>query len=547
MPQYPRPVIQGSLVGPRGPAGPASPGAIPAEAAVESYVADNDSPVAAAVDSRIDAKTGTVVADLEAETDRATAAEADIAADLAPIVDVVPNGIIEGRALFQYGPSRGVGVTAQRVHFNRLRRRIGSGFWFNGSVAGHQASDTATVMYSNRSTTRQANGENEWALSSGVSTWANRANQGGILVTWPFGNDALHDGRPDRNSTTAKARAGAKNALHAIIAMARAEARIESVLQGAYTTTSGSPNITGAQASPWYKGMLVQGTGIPANTYVGDMINGGLGGFKLSSSRTSQVDVNATANGTNVTLTFSPTFTGSWTTRVSAEFSGGNMVGTNANGATKTYVIHIPAGPDRKVHWVTSGIDDAEYTGTKGAPFGGTGGATYSITVDGGAPVTGTTSDEHRFGALDNCFAPKVVTLGPLAAGAHTIEITCTVGSKLLVDDGFLVESLTPPTVLVMKEVELPAAYYALLPTYGASYAKTQLYNGFIDSELALWPNDESVITMDITAYGYDKALHISAADGAYAHFNDAGERLAANAILKRLNQLASRVGLIWV
>lgn len=457
--------------------------------------------------------------------------------------DVIPNGIIEGRTLFQYGPSRGVYVTAQRLHYNRLRRRLGSGFFFNGSVGGHQAADTATLMYGALSTSRQGNGESEMSPTAGVSTWANKAMQGGVFFIWPFGNDALNDGRPDRNSTTAKARASAKNALHAIVALARAEARIESSLAGTYSITSGSPQVTGS-SSKWYRGMSVTGTGIPASTYVGEITGGGTG-FKLSSSRTTQVDVNASTTNASASLTFLPVTTGTWTAvNSNTAFSNSNMLKTNADAATTTYVIHLTES--RRVHWVTAGIDDAEYAGTKAAPYGGTGGSGYSITVDGGSAITGTTSNEHRFAALDLCHGQKVVDLGVLAAGAHTIVITASGASKLLVDEGLLVESLTPPTVLIMKEVELPAAYYALLPTYGASYAKTQTYNGFIDTEVAAWPADQSVITMDITTYGYDKALHISAADGAYAHFNDAGERLAANAILARLNQLPARVGLVW-
>lgn len=493
--------------------------------------------VPAPAPSTIDGATAANLADENSQT-RAALLDA-----VGPIVDVLPNGIIEGRALFQYGPSRGVGVTAQRIHYNRLRKRLGSGFFFNGSVGGHLAADTAALMYgTNASTSRQGGGDNEWSPSVGASTFVNKAMQAAVFMIWPFGNDAAQDGRPDRNSTSAKARASAKNALRAIVALARTETRIESVLQGTYTTASGSPNITGAVASPWYKGMLVLGTGIPANTYVGDMINGGLGGFKLSSSRTSQIDVNATASGSAV-LTFSPVYSAGWATQTSTAFSTGNMVRTITDATTATYVIHLPQA--RRVHWVTTAIDDAEYV-AKGAPFGGTGGAGYSIVVDGGTPTVGTTSNEHRFGALDYCYGQKAIDLGELSAGAHTITITSSGANKVLGDEGLLVESLTPPTVLIMKEVELPGAYYALLAAYGASYAKTQIYNGFIDDEVAHWPADQSVITMDITDHGYDKALHISGADNAWAHFNDAGERIVTDGVMVELNQLPARPGLVW-
>lgn len=456
---------------------------------------------------------------------------------------------IEGSALFQYGPSRGVGVTAKRVHFNRLRERMGSGFYFNASVGGFCASDTASYMYGAISQTAQRAGVSEWSPTAGVATWAARANQGGIVLLWPFGNDARLDGLATRNSTTAKARASAVNGLHAQVAMARTEFRIESGIAATYTTTNGSPSITANVASPWFKGMLVLGTGIPANTYVGDMINSGFGGFKLSSSRTAQVDANATASG-SVSLTFLPVLTGTWTAAVNTGFSGGAAWKTNSTGPTDTWVVHLPE--ERRVHWVTTAVDDAEYTSTVGAPFGGTGGMDYSIAIDGGAPIVGTTSDQHRFGSAllsspnSLCFGPMAVDLGTLAAGAHTIVITGSGASKVLTDDAMLIESLTPPTVVIMKEVELPDDYYTANASTGASLAKTQLYNDFIDDELARWPDDGSVIVLDPADFGYDKDLHVSNADGANAHFNDAGERLMADGIMAALNALPAREGLTW-
>jgi hypothetical protein len=484
--------------------------------------------------------------DAELATEATTRGNADTALDAR--LDTVegtllPSGVMEGRTLFQYGPSRGVGVTAQRIHFNRIRERLGSGFWFNGSVAGYLASDTGTYALGTVTGSRQANGINEWSLTSGVGTWAVRANQGGVIITWPFGNDARLDGLSTRNSTTAKARASAVNGLHALVALARTEIRLESATNISYTRTIGSPDITGNVASPWFQGMLVQGTGIPANTYVGTMINGGLGGFHLSSSRTSQVNVNATASGTSV-LTFSPVYTGTWLAVTSTSFSGGAMVKSNATGPVTSWVIHLPEA--RRVHWQTTAVDDAEYVATAAAPFGGTGGMGYSIVVDGGAAIVGTTSDQHRFGTNNLCYGPQAVDLGTLGAGSHTIVVTGSGVNKLLVDDCLLIESLTPLTTVLMKEVELPAAYYTANAATGASFAKTQIYNGFVDDELARWPADDSVIVLDPIDFGYDLDLHVSDADGAYAHFNDAGERVMADGILTALNLLAGREGLVW-
>lgn len=505
--------------------------ALDSDAFVAGVVTDDGSDTAAAVDARITAATGDVVADV-----------ATLAADIAPLVDVTPNGIIEGRTLFTYGPSRGVGVTASRIHFDRLRQRMRAGFAYNGCTGGYFAADACTVAYGAIPHISQHGSADAWTTSSAVSTWANRAMWGGIAWIWPFGADGRDDGLVTRNSTTAKARAGAANALHAFIALVRSEVRIESSKAATYSITNGSPNVTGA-SSKWYKGMLVQGTGIPANTYIGDIIGAGTG-FKLSSSRTTQVDVNATATNAAASLTISPVYTGTWAAvNGNTAFSESNMVKTNVNAATSTYVLHLTES--RRVQWVTTAVDDAEYVATKGAPFGGTGGASYSVVVDGGTPVTGTTSNQHRFGSLDLCHGQKAVDLGVLGAGVHTIAISST-STGLLVDECLLIESLTPPTVLVMKEPELPAAYYALFADRSASYAKTVIYNNIIDAEVAAWPADESVITMDVTDYGFDHALHVSARDGAYAHFNDPGERVVSDAMLTRLNELSARPGLVW-
>lgn len=457
--------------------------------------------------------------------------------------DVLPNEIIEGRAIFQYGPSRGVGVTAQRIHFNRLRRRLGSGFYFNASVGGFQVTDTAAIAFGTIATTsRQGGAENEWSPSVGPSTFVNKDNQGAVLVHWPFGNNALYDGRSDRNSTPAKARASAVNGLHAFTALSRAEMRIEAASNVSYTLTSGSALVTNNIASPWYRGMQVQGPGVPAGTYVGEMINGGFGGFKLSSSRTNQVDVAATSSGT-VLLTFSPVHTGTWSSASNTALSAGLGVKTTTAGDAISWAFNLPE--PRRIHWCTVGVDDAEYV-AGGAPFGGTGGAGYSIVIDGGAPIVGTTSDQHRFGWLDLRFGNLAVDLGTLPAGWHEVVVTSSGANKVLMNDCLLVESLTPLTTVLMKEVHLPEAYYTANAATGASWAKTQLYNDFIDAEVARWPADQSVIAVDIADYGYDRALHISNYDGANAHGNDAFEELVTNAVLHELNQLPRRPGLVW-
>jgi hypothetical protein len=66
------------------------------------------------------------------------------------------------------------------------------------------------------------------------------------------------------------------------------------------TVTSGSNSVGDASITSADQGKAVTGTGIPANSYVGTVT--AATSFLLSSSSTSQVNVNATANGTSVTI-----------------------------------------------------------------------------------------------------------------------------------------------------------------------------------------------------------------------------------------------------
>lgn len=68
-------------------------------------------------------------------------------------------------------------------------------------------------------------------------------------------------------------------------------------------TTTGSPVVTDTLVSAADQGKPVSGTGIPANTFVGTVIAGT--SFRLSSSSSSQVDVNATVTNAAASVTIS--------------------------------------------------------------------------------------------------------------------------------------------------------------------------------------------------------------------------------------------------
>ncbi|HAM01854.1 MAG TPA: hypothetical protein DCQ30_06450 [Acidimicrobiaceae bacterium] len=89
------------------------------------------------------------------------------------------------------------------------------------------------------------------------------------------------------------------------------------------TVTSGSDSVADSSISVADQGKALTGTGIPTGTYVGTVIVGT--SFLLSSSPGSQVDVNATGNGTSVTM---PT--------LFADCA--SATGTNYNGSPINYV-----------------------------------------------------------------------------------------------------------------------------------------------------------------------------------------------------------------
>ncbi|NHA02054.1 hypothetical protein G5V59_27065 [Nocardioides sp. W3-2-3] len=120
-------------------------------------------------------------------------------------------------------------------------------------------------------------------------------------------------------------------------------------------------------------------------------------------------------------LTFSPVHIGTWSSASNTALSAGLGVKTTTAGDAISWVFNLPQ--PRRIHWCTVGVDDAEYV-AGGAPFGGTGGAGYSIVIDGGSPIVGTTSDQHRFGWLDLRFGNLAVDLGTLPAGWHEVVVT---------------------------------------------------------------------------------------------------------------------------
>ncbi len=146
------------------------------------------------------------------------------------------------------------------------------------------------------------------------------------------------------------------------------------------TVTSGSSTVTDTSIVSTDYGKPVSGTGIPANTYVGTVTAGA--SFLLSSTSGSQTSVNATGNGSSVSV-------------------GGDLTGTNISSAT------IPDATG-KFQYVPSQI-----CGTPLAPIGAAGSTPVALLV--GDSLMGGSND---FSAAT--YSGRSTTTPALAGGGFT-------------------------------------------------------------------------------------------------------------------------------
>jgi hypothetical protein len=233
--------------------------------------------------------------------------------------------------------------------------------------------------------------------------------------------------------------------------------------------------------------------------------------------------------------------TGSWTTSASTSCSSGSVSYTTTPGDNVVYTVTLTVAA--RVSLIVLAIDNAA---------NGTSGATFTTKVDSNSAVAGTTSDQMRKTAHtppNNAFCQMAVDLGTLAVGTHTVTLTHTgTSGQQLFDDCLLVETATPPTILINKIAQLSPSGYTLTATYAAanaSWATDQIYNSIIDTVVARFPSDSSIVTWDPNANGWNYSTYIGNTDGLMVHMNDAGNAFYANGDIGVLNTLAARAGLV--
>lgn len=235
--------------------------------------------------------------------------------------------------------------------------------------------------------------------------------------------------------------------------------------------------------------------------------------------------------GSRVEETAATGVTGTWSSSSNSVFSGGTLTYNGVQGSSYTL----------------------SYTGSRAAlltygmisSLSGLGGV-MSMTVDG--VDKGTTDLGNRFLAGASTtngtsnFAPLVVPITNVAYGTHAVTVTkVDATTNVIYCDAVLVESTTPPTIVIVKGVTCTSDGYARYSAPYATDADVLTYNGYIDNVVNEFPNDGTIITVDPLSEGWN-ATTMTAADG--QHPNDRGMAFITNCVERALRKVSFRNGL---
>jgi hypothetical protein len=176
----------------------------------------------------------------------------------------------------------------------------------------------------------------------------------------------------------------------------------------AATVSSGSATVLDASVQATDTGDPVSGTGIPAGTFVGTVTAGT--SFLLSSSSTSQVNVNATANGTSVVIGTTVEATASST--VPAATASGTGYSTWLGNVPNQAIANSGDNPDPNQFWQpAAGVDS-------------TGSLTYTVTLPAATTLSAATETWNPGFAPPTGYTIQTSTNG--AGGPFTTQVTVT-------------------------------------------------------------------------------------------------------------------------
>lgn len=234
-------------------------------------------------------------------------------------------------------------------------------------------------------------------------------------------------------------------------------------------------------------------------------------------------------------------YTGTWT----AQTGNTGIPGTTAHHTVTPgdkVTITTPVGTDFDL--VSLGFDVSA-------------GAAFTVTVDGvditatlaaaGYPTTANNQClSTKFWVPANNWVPLSIPLRGLSNAAHTVVLThAGAASSILYACRLLTPSPTPPSVIIIKANQLGSFGYNTTYAGNGSFATDQIYNGLIDSVVARFPSDGSIVTFDPNAYGWNPSTMICSGDAQQLHHNDLGAACYAGGAMAVLNALPMRNGLV--
>lgn len=217
---------------------------------------------------------------------------------------------------------------------------------------------------------------------------------------------------------------------------------------------------------------------------------------------------------------------GSWThLTAAAPFSGGTLSYSTDAGARASCAF---TATETRVQILT-------YAKTDGS------GATVVAALDGATVATRNlqTIGKPSFSKPGNNWIPVAIDLGVVPAGSHTATLTWSAGTSILLDC-LLIESATPPTVLISKPIRPTAAAYLSFYGTGRTEANRAAYDTIIDTVVATYPSDGSVLVADPNAAGWDEST-MEGPDG--LHPNDRGMAHIAATVVNKLATVGFRAG----
>lgn len=221
---------------------------------------------------------------------------------------------------------------------------------------------------------------------------------------------------------------------------------------------------------------------------------------------------------------------GTWTTPTDANYmSGGGCHGSATPGASFSGTF-----TGTRAAWITftSNPGAATVFGTVDLSIDGV----FYQTVDNAAQQRTTSQTTTGFGA-------RAVPLGTLSAGSHTLTGVKDGTANQIHVDSLIVESATPPTIVLVKAIYLTTSGYNNNNSGGApnpTDATVDTFNAAMDTVVAEFPSDGRIVVVDPIKQGWDRTTML--ADG--IHPNDRGMVFIADCIERKLRNMGFRLGL---